>query len=117
MSHANPSRRSRMYRRNYGGPWVGYDHADAVRSCGCAMPSGCRGGIAACHIKARGMGGTGGDWKHLVPLCAEHHRFFDEQCANRPEFFKGRTGVDLIALAARLVASAVRLNGPIPEST
>ena len=79
MMRRNRKRAVKLYARNYG------ERGDPVRampctvSARCANPeptadTACYGAIEAAHVKARGMGGCGGDRRQLVPLCSKHHR-------------------------------------------
>lgn len=91
----NPERRRRLHERNFG------DKATWIRSLPCTC------GRAACrayrsdaaHVVARGMGGCGGDKRHLVPLSRPCHL---EQERVGVEAFGRAIGVDLAAEAERL---------------
>ena len=69
MKRTNRRRRAAAFARNYG------ERGAAVREMPCllAATGGCEGPIHAAHARARGMGGTGGDLRELVPLCWHHH--------------------------------------------
>ena len=57
------------------------------------------GPVEAAHVKARGMGGCGGDRRSLVPLCTRCHR---EQHAIGLRAFGEKYEIDLHDHAARI---------------
>lgn len=77
----NRPRQARKYVRNFAGPVEGLDYGAWVRRQPCLV-AGCRSRmIQAAHVfRARGMGGAGGDWRELGPLCARHHREQEAGC-------------------------------------
>lgn len=77
MMRRNRKRAAKMYARNYG------ERGDPIRAMPCLIAARsispdptlfCDGAVEAAHVKARGMGGCGGDRRQLVPLCSKHHR-------------------------------------------
>lgn len=64
----NRERKQRLYERNFG------KHSDWIRSMPCAI-TGAPPPSDPHHVKRRGMGGCGGDKRHLVPLC----RYWNEE--------------------------------------
>lgn len=74
LKRVNAEQRAAKYLRNFDG---GIGHDEWIRTMPCALRllsvNPCGGKIQACHVKARGMGGCGGDWRQLVPLCMSHH--------------------------------------------
>ncbi len=64
---ANPARRRKMHRRNFG------DRAEHIRAMSCLVNDGCSGRVVAAHVTARGMGGCNSSRSSLVPLCWDHH--------------------------------------------
>jgi len=93
----NPERAAEKYRRNFAGPYEGYDHGQRIRDLGCCVP-GCRRQAEASHVTPRGMGGAKGSWRDLVPQCREHHAWFGSS-GHDPESFRLRFGVDVVLLA------------------
>lgn len=96
MKRANPKRRAAKYERNFSG---GIGHDTWIRAQPCALdPDRAKAvgliplagdcsrprRVEAAHAKARGMGGCGGTWRDLVPLCRKHHGVVDDN----PLFFK-----------------------------
>ena len=68
LNPVNRKRKARLYERNFG------DHAEWIRQMPCAI-TGAPPPNDPHHTKRRGMGGCGGDKRHLVPLC----RFWNEE--------------------------------------
>jgi hypothetical protein len=99
----NRARRVRLHARNFTGPIPGYDHAAFIRQQPCCACG--RHGVDAAHVVARGMGGCGGDWTDLVPLCRPCHRHYDDEVGS-PERYLEETGVDLRAYARRYAEAA-----------
>lgn len=89
----NPKRRRESFARNYG------ERGEAVRAMRCLVGIGCRGPVQAAHVKARGMGGRGGDRRSLVPFCAGHH---DEQTRRGGKTFAAVHRLNLDAEAERI---------------
>jgi hypothetical protein len=84
LRKVNPERRARLRARNFG------DHASFVRSLSCVvnlapveLRTPCYGELEAAHLRTRGMGGCGGDWRQLFPACRGHH---EEQEGRTPRF-------------------------------
>ena len=98
-----------MYRRNFAGPWAGYDHGERICRLECvnATPRLRHHPVQAAHVIRRGMGSVKGCWMDLVPLCAHCHREFDEQFANDPGAYQKYAGHDLRSLADQLAAVAI----------
>lgn len=92
------TRKKRLYKRNYAGPFQDYDHGKEIRTLPCSVPTCWKSPVHAAHVKSRGAGGT---WKDLVPLCMYHHREYDDQLGS-PERFNAKYDVDLVALAQSL---------------
>lgn len=100
----NPERRATSYDRNYGGP--DGRHADYIRSLPCAcrgrssLPEhDCRGRTEAAHEDARAMGGCGGGWADIGPLCRVHHREAGERRTSQREAFEARYEISLRRVA------------------
>lgn len=93
LRQRNRKRAAKSYARNYG------ERGDAVRAMRCLVGVNCRGPIQAAHVKARGMGGRGGDRRSLVPFCAGHH---DEQTRRGGKTFAATHRLDLHAEAERI---------------
>lgn len=93
IRRCNAKRRRESYARNYG------ERGDAVRAMPCLVGVGCRGPIQAAHVKARGMGGRGGDRRSLVPFCAGHH---NEQSTRGVLTFAAKYSLDLASEAGRI---------------
>ena len=92
IPNRNPARRAKLFERNFG------DHGAFIRARPCVVP-GCKATpIQAAHVRARGMGGCGGDKRDLVPLCSSHH---GEQ-EGRTEWFGAKYSIDLHQIAAGL---------------
>lgn len=91
MPKSNRARRARAFARNYG------TRGEAVREAGCiAASSGeCEGPIEACHDRARGMGGAGGDRFELFGACSKHHRESGPRRSSQRAEFERRHGVDV----------------------
>lgn len=101
MKHVNAKRRARLYERNFSG---GVGHDSYIRSLPCCLcPKGKQTTpTQAAHAKARGLGGCGGDYTKLVPLCFWHHNEHG-RVGNAGIF--GAYAVDLLALAAKLAGA------------
>jgi hypothetical protein len=109
LTPVNRKRRKKMHERNFG------ERAKLVREMPClAAPKDwsfdehngherqCSWPIQAAHVKARGMGGCGGDRRQLVPLCAKHHAEAGERNTSQRAAFEERHGLDLQAEARRI---------------
>lgn len=93
----NRGRRAKAFLRNFG------EKAAWVRSlpcAGCALPAD-QGVIQAAHVRARGMGGCGGDSSDLVPLCATRGCHALQEHLGVEGFLRA-TGRDLPAIAGEL---------------
>jgi hypothetical protein len=101
IQKSNPERRAKKFARNFG------DHADFIRSLGCAVED-CEGASQAAHVISRKMGGCGGDRFDLVPLCRDHHPK-QERYRHNPEgrltAFEVEHGLSLRALRRVLVVA------------
>jgi hypothetical protein len=75
-------------------------HAEFVRSRKCLVPRCNRLGQAA-HVDPRQMGGCGGDWRVLVPLCGPMGHHGEQE--GKTVSFGARYGLNLHAAAALLV--------------
>lgn len=95
MRKANPRRRRESFERNYG------ERGDYIRAMPCLLAQfgTCMGPIQAAHVKARGMGGRGGDRHSLVPLCGVHHL---KMGVMGVKSFAARFRVDLGAIASAI---------------
>lgn len=93
IKSTNPKRRRESFVRNFG------ERGEAVRAMRCLVGIGCRGPVQAAHVKARGMGGRGGDRRSLVPFCAGHH---DEQSRRGVKTFAAAHQLNLDAEAERI---------------
>lgn len=99
MLRPNPTRRAKLYERNFAGP-IGHDTwIRARRCCLCNDLKPQTTPTQAAHVKARGMGGCNSSWRSLVPLCREHHQ---EQGAKGIARIYERYGLDLKRLAESL---------------
>ena len=92
----NRKRRAQKFERNFGAKATWIRSLPCLR---CQLPGDH--GVQAAHVRARGMGGCGGDSTDLVPLCDVRgcHR---EQEALSVSVYLHRTGIDLEAEAKRL---------------
>jgi hypothetical protein len=102
LPRQNRPRRAATFKRNYG------TRGAAVRLLPCiAEHSGeCEGPIEACHDRARGMGGRGGDRFELFSACRKHHREAGPRRGSKRKKFEERHGVDVGAVVK---ATAERL--------
>jgi hypothetical protein len=80
MRPRNRKRADAAYARNFG-RW-----SDSIRAMPCWLCGGTR-DVQAAHMKARGMGGCGGDRRYLLPLGGDGgcgcHRYVDSAPAYR----------------------------------
>lgn len=102
LRRSNPKRRAAKFERNFTGG-ADFDHGSYVRKLDCLVCSKLKReqleATQAAHSRARGMGGAGGTWKALVPLCARCHR---EQGSIGNRGVLAKYGIDLMAEAERL---------------
>ncbi len=62
----------RKNKRMFKGPeYEDPEYLDYIRSLPCAVSGGCKGQIAAHHVKTKGAGGK--DRGGTIPLCVLHH--------------------------------------------
>lgn len=96
----NKERRKKKFKRNFGSK----ERVEAVKGKECVVPN-CN--IKNCHnahVKARGMGGSGGSKDNIVPLCPKHHR---EQGNIGIESFEAKYNLDL-SLEAEIIANELK---------
>lgn len=100
LPRVNRKRAAEKFHRNFDG---GIGHDKWIRAKPCCLCTAVgqtqRTPTQAAHAKARGMGGAGGDWQLLVPLCNEHHR--EQESAGNVRI-EARYGVNLVEYAALL---------------
>lgn len=81
----NRERSKKKHGRNFG------EYAVWIRMQPCIV-CGTRTQIQAAHMKSRGMGGCGGDKRHLLPLCYLCHH---DETINGRGWLESETGLDL----------------------
>lgn len=104
----NDTRYKKARDRNFNGPSGDYSRRiAAMPCCACGHPPP----SAPAHVVGRKAGSAGGDWRQLVPLCADRigvvgcHSLWD---VFRWKFRERFPTVDLAEIAARLSANEAR---------
>lgn len=69
----NKARADKKFARNFGSE----ARVLLIKRKRCIIGKGCEGATENAHTVPRGMGGAGGSYKDIVPLCTKHHALLD----------------------------------------